>query len=490
MKICVLFSSYEQSDSPFKEHDCPFDLCTHLPDHQVEIIGIHKASAFSQILNLVKQNYDMFINLCDGSFDEDRAGIEVVQALEYFGVPFTGAAADFYDPSREQMKTVCHYYGIRTPLHRFAKTRTQIDEATASLSFPMIAKHPNSYASIGMTKASRVDNLEDLHIEAQRLIEQYGEVLIEEFIEGREFTVLVAENADDPSNPVCYQALEYLFPEGETFKHYHLKWIDYNGMSCVICNDKELNDHLGALSASLFLGLNGSGYGRCDIRMDANGELFLLEINPNCSVFYLPEHAGGADFILLNTVNGYQHFINTLFKAAGNRSKKHLKSWQLQLDKQSNYGLYASEDIQAGCLIEAFEQKPHNLVSRTYVEQHWGEHEKDWFRRYAYPLTDELWVMWSANPKDWKPINHCCDPSAWLQGLDVVARRPIARGEQITLDYATFCNEVMTAFECHCGVADCRKLVKGTDFLEPFMEQYADHLSDYVKTRRQQLTKL
>jgi D-alanine-D-alanine ligase len=82
-------------------------------------------------------------------------------------------------------------------------------------------------------------------------------------------------------------------------------------------------------------------------------------------------------------------------------------------------------------------------------------------------------------------VNHSCDPSAWLEGLDVVARRRLEPGQEITLDYATFYNERMPAFQCHCGSEACRGIVRGTDYLEPFVERYGEHISDYVRRKRE-----
>jgi hypothetical protein len=70
--------------------------------------------------------------------------------------------------------------------------------------------------------------------------------------------------------------------------------------------------------------------------------------------------------------------------------------------------------------------------------------------------------------------------------LDVVARRPIKKDEQITMDYATFCVN-MTEFVCQCGAQNCRGIIKGTDYLEPWVETlYGDHISDYVRTKRRE----
>ena len=44
--------------------------------------------------------------------------------------------------------------------------------------------------------------------------------------------------------------------------------------------------------------LGGSGYGRCDLRVDDQGQVYLLEINPNCGVFYPDGQFGSANIIL------------------------------------------------------------------------------------------------------------------------------------------------------------------------------------------------
>lgn len=52
------------------------------------------------------------------------------------------------------------------------------------------------------------------------------------------------------------------------------------------------------LLPQMFLALNGDSYARCDIRMDKQGRIFFLEINPYCGIFYAPETPGSADCIL------------------------------------------------------------------------------------------------------------------------------------------------------------------------------------------------
>jgi len=485
VKICILDPSYENSDSPMKDYDPLSDVIRHLEAHECETVYIDKAKGVRQIVELSRRGFDVFINLCDGAWDEDRAGIEIVQTLERLGLAFTGATSNFYEPSRETMKKVCHFWGIKAPAYVVAVDAEGVKLAGKTLRFPLITKHPSSYSSIGLTRASRVETPAELQEQAEKMIAAFGSTLIEEFIEGREFSVLVVENADDPLRPFTYRPVEFLFPRGESFKHFDLKWKDYEAMTCIQCEDDDLAERLEDASRKLFIGLNGSGYGRCDIRMNPSGEIFMLEINPNCDVAYPLEEAGSADLILMHQAWGHRDFFEKIIRAALKRQQRAHKKWHLALDSKSRYGMYALEYIEAGTIIDQHEEQPHVLVSEGHVRKNWNAEQRQWFAEYAYPLTDEVFVSWSPDPEHWKPINHSCDPNAWVEGLDMVARRDICAGEEITIDYATFYNEKMDDFVCHCGADECRGIVRGKDYRESFVDRYGDHVSDYVKMKRE-----
>lgn len=484
MRICILESSYELSQSVFKEVDFPVDPEPHLAGHLCEHYFLDKATAVQKVFELAKQGFDLFINLCDGEWDEDRAGIEVVQALERVGAPFTGANALFYATNREKLKMACHYWGVRTPASVFVYDEEGITLAARNLRYPMLVKHYNGYGSIGLTRDSRVTDEVALYHQTRLMLESYGGALIEEFIEGREFTVLVAENPDDSANPIAYLPVEFHFPPGETFKHFDMKWENCLDMSCTPITDALLIERLQAMSKKVFLGVEGVSYGRCDIRMDGAGELFILEINPNCGLFYPPEAMGSADLILLADPRGHAHFIDMILRSALKRGRKARKKWQVVLNSAQRYGMYANQRIAAGEIIELMEEHPHVLVSKRQVLHNWSLQQQQWFARYAYPITDEIYVMWSNDPGQWKPINHSCNPNTWLDGLNLVARRPIAPGEQITIDYGAFRNETMEEFACSCGASNCRGVIRGNDYQQAFIGQYEPYVAEYVLNKR------
>ena len=64
MKICVLHSSYERSTAPFAEHDPVVSPARYAPEYTWEQVGIHKATAVTQVRTLALQGgYDVFVNL-------------------------------------------------------------------------------------------------------------------------------------------------------------------------------------------------------------------------------------------------------------------------------------------------------------------------------------------------------------------------------------------------------------------------------------------
>ncbi len=248
--------------------------------------------------------------------------------------------------------------------------------------------------------------------------------------------------------------------------------------------DPELGERLRKVSADFFIGMRGASFGRCDLRMDARGDLFMLEINPNCGVYYAPSDPGSADLALLNDPAGHQGFTDLLLRAALARHARKQRGWEVLPDPGNGYSLYAARDIQEGRTIIHFEESAHSLVTRSWVEGTWDDQRKEWFRKNAWPLTDEVWVTRSQEPEDWKPINHSCDPNAWLEGFNLVARRPIPQGEEIRVDYATYGNNLLAPFDCECGSSHCRGRVREDDHLQPFMDRYGPHVSDWVRQKR------
>lgn len=319
MRICLLTNQDLLAD-PFPADDWPCDPRPFFPEAEWEVEYLRRPTTVAQVERRIAEGFDLYFNLCDGAADQDIPGIEVVQTLEAHGVAFTGSTSNFYEPSREEMKAACRAEGIATPAHVLARTPADVERAT-ELRFPLIVKHYSSYSSVDLSRRSRVCSAAGLRQQARKIMRKHGAALIEEFIEGTECTVLVAENPDDPARPLTYTPLEYVFPEGETFKHAKVKWIDYDKMSARPVADPALDARLRDECARFFVALGGASFGRCDLRVDRAGTPFMLEINANCGVYYPPTAPGSADLCLMHDPAGHAGFTRQLVRAALRRAR-------------------------------------------------------------------------------------------------------------------------------------------------------------------------
>ena len=84
-------------------------------------------------------------------------------------------------------------------------------------------------------------------------------------------------------------------------------------------------------------------------------------------------------------------------------------------------------------------------------------------------------------------INHSCDSNLWLQDeVTIVARRAIAAGEELTLDYALTTVEPQWRLDqpCQCGTTACRYTVTGNDWQLPEVQQrYQGHFAPFINER-------
>ncbi len=321
MKICLLTSQDLDAD-PFPDDDWPCDPRPYLPEADWHVEVLHKATSVRQVRQQAQQGFDVFFNMCDGPSGEDRPGIEVIRALERLNVPFTGATSGFFEPTRARMKRACRQSGIVTPASVLARTAQDVARAASKLRFPLFVKHHNSYASIDLSRMSRVRTPAGLQRQARKIMSRHGAALIEEFVDGDEYTVLVAEHPRRGARPTAYQPIRYQFPPGESFKHSDMKWVDYDSMASTPVADARLDAALRRASARFFTAMDGASFGRCDIRVDAAGTIFMLEINANCGIYYPPADAAGADLCLLHDPAGHRGFTRQIVQAALARHRR------------------------------------------------------------------------------------------------------------------------------------------------------------------------
>ncbi|MBI3260572.1 MAG: SET domain-containing protein-lysine N-methyltransferase, partial [Ignavibacteriae bacterium] len=248
---------------------------------------------------------------------------------------------------------------------------------------------------------------------------------------------------------------------GREFKTYALKTSELHPDCNVPCTDEELSSQLRTATEKIFKGFNGVGYARLDFRVKENRDVYFLEINFTCSVFYKDGYEGSADFILKYDGIGQAGFLRHMIAEGIARHQRKKKPFIMKGNSIAGYGIYASRDIKKGEFIFKGEGRAQRIITKRFVDKNWNEDEKLHFRRYAYPVSDELFILWDDDPSEWAPQNHCCEPNTAFNGLDVLAITGISKGQELTLDYAQFLDENMEPFQCQCGSPACRGLIEG-----------------------------
>ncbi len=461
MKICVLQPDYSTSAVDYQYYDPPRNLSHLLPNVQFDHVSLNKLTTYKQLLELSKKGYDCFVNLCEGYLEWEVPSIDVMYTLELLNLPYTGPNTLLYDPPKELMKYVAYTEGVATANYALIETIDQLEKQVKHLTYPLFVKPAKAGDSLGIDEHSVCNNLDELKNKAATVLSSYPQLLIEEYIAGREFTVLVAANAKDEKKCSVFQPIEFIFPKGRTFKTYALKTSELHPESNIPVTDPSIKQQLTEAAQRIFRSFGGVGYARMDFRMNDAGKIFFLEVNFTCSVFYTDGYEGSADYIIKADGIGQAGFLQHIIEEGIARHKRRQKKYIMKGNSIAGFGIYATQSIPIGEVIFKGEERPQRIVTKRFVEENWLPEEKLLFKHYAVPLSSEVYVLWDNNPSEWAPQNHSCSPNTAYFGLNLVAIKPISTGDELTMDYANLLDEAAETFDCQCGAPNCRKVVSG-----------------------------
>ncbi len=260
---------------------------------------------------------DVVFNLCEG-FRESSAGEYGIAALlELLDIPFTGAGALALGIALNKplSKELFVARGIPTP--RFDVCRS-VPDSLPPLSYPLMLKLAAEDASLGITPANVVADAASAITRLGQLFDEFhAPVLVEEFIDGREFTVALFDG-----RPLVVEEIEIdVEPRIVGFR---AKWEagtpEYDGTRPVFTPDitADQRDAIAALAVRVWDVIGLRDYGRVDFRMDASGRLFVLEANPN------PDISAGSGYRRSLDEAGitYRDFVAALVDNAITRGRK------------------------------------------------------------------------------------------------------------------------------------------------------------------------
>ncbi|HSX39236.1 MAG TPA: hypothetical protein VLI92_01460 [Candidatus Saccharimonadales bacterium] len=268
-------------------------------------------TAFTQ-LKENKTNIDLLFNIAEGLKGDARES-QIPLFCEILGIPYTHSSPTTHaiKLDKEYTKLLLRGAGIRVPNSIRVLPSEQVTE---NLEFPVIVKPNAEGSSIGIFDKNVVSNLEDLNKVLKDFKDQNfkGELLVEEFIEGREFTVAVLGNFPPQVLPIIEQRFDFLPKNLHNIAGYELKWIYEDSLKdikdayyCPAPLTPELQAQIEKTTLEVYKILRVKDAARLDYRLNAKNELFFIEINtlpglnpdPNViSYFPLASRTAGMDF--------------------------------------------------------------------------------------------------------------------------------------------------------------------------------------------------
>jgi len=292
-----------------------------IPGYRFNFVDNHA----SLLADLRASRPDFVLNLCDEGYNNDAfMELHVPAVLEMLDIPYTGAGPSCLGLcyNKALVRAVAASLDVPVPLETYFSSDDQA--ATIPSVFPALIKPNYGDSSIGITQEAVVDSWEQAINYLTKLREQMPgrPLLIQEFLTGTEYSVGIIGNPGMtpralPALEVDYSRLDRDLPQ---LLAYESKWIpDSPYWSQIQYREAQLDEDtrrkLVDYSNILFERLGCRDYARFDFRADGEGEIKLLEVNPN------PGWCWDGKLNMMATIAGlrYSDMLKLILEAAQER---------------------------------------------------------------------------------------------------------------------------------------------------------------------------
>jgi D-alanine-D-alanine ligase len=317
LRVLVLMHDYQVPPDDVKGYDLDtvpwkteYDVVKTLRSlkHDVHVLGVKDDLAGIRQANDEFKPHIAF-NLLEafhevGTFDQN-----VVSYLELLRLSYTGCNPRGMLLSRDKAlsKKLMQYHRIPAPEFTVV-ARGRRPRLSRRLSFPLIVKSLTQEASIGISQASVVDDETKLRERVQFIHDSIGtDAIVERYIEGKELYCGILGNRRLQVFPVWEMTFENLPERHHPIATERAKWSPkyqervgiFTGPTEGI--SKDALAQVQHISKRVYRVLELSGYGRIDLRLDADGRVYVLEANPN------PQIARREDFAMSAAAAGVSY---------------------------------------------------------------------------------------------------------------------------------------------------------------------------------------
>ena len=303
MKITVLHSK-DALDPPVDPLLDQLDAALAANGHATRRLAVDDAVQ-PLIDEFTKEQPELVFNLAESFRGKSALESNVAALLNLLDLRYTGSspAGLILAGDKTLTKKVLAFHGILSA--KFATMYRGQSDWVGDIKFPLLVKPPQEDASLGITQKSIVNDVKELLDVISSTQQEYqSPVLVEEFIDGREFYVGVIGNSKVEALPII--ELDFSkFPAGlPKIASWEAKWGDdgdekgeqFEGTESIFPTDlsEELTAKIQQVAVDSFQALRLRDYARIDLRVTAEEEIYVIEVNPNCYLEQKGEFARAA----------------------------------------------------------------------------------------------------------------------------------------------------------------------------------------------------
>jgi len=246
---------------------------------------------------------DLVFNLCEGVAGAASHEASVAAVVELMGLPMTGSRAETLALARRKDRVNALLAAAGVPVPPWTVVPPGAPAPGDWDRFPAIAKPAGEDASLGISQRSVARDRDELDAAIGHAA-PHGPVLVQEFLTGRELAVAFVGGQALPISEIDYAGV----PDGcWPMLCYRAKWHAGSREDrattprCPAALGRGTRARALELAEAAWRLVEGAGYGRVDLRADADGNLYVLEVNPN------PDITPSAGLARMATAGGWTY---------------------------------------------------------------------------------------------------------------------------------------------------------------------------------------
>jgi len=306
-------SDVEDAEAEYDSYDTIEAISNVFKAQGAKVAALEADSNFVE--RLKDAQVDIVFNIAEGTYGRGREA-HIPSILNFLNIPFTGSDETTLCLSLDKALTIRYLSTFQIDTPAYCVINSCDYKTDFNLKFPLIVKPDYEGSGKGISDLAVVENEEQLNSMIERELQNYKQpILVEEYIEGREFTVGILGNGPEM---YVFEPMEIccLCDKGKNgiysynVKKNYKKYVEYK---CPSSLDRVTAERMKNIAAKIYTALDCRDFSRIDFRLSEDGVIYFIEINP------LPGLAPGySDYPMLAEFCGmdYQTLILSILNSA------------------------------------------------------------------------------------------------------------------------------------------------------------------------------